>query len=97
MAKKEPNIKITVGKDEPIEKALKRFKRLCEKAGIRKEVRARRYYEKPSEIRRRAIRKAERNKRKTKRFKEQKDNKKVKPRSWLFTHPKLDEQRTDNQ
>ena len=43
------NIKISVKKDENIEKAIKRFKRSCEKAGIKAEVKARRYYIKPSE------------------------------------------------
>lgn len=46
------NVRVNVGKDENIEKAIKKFKRLCEKAGIKKEAKAREYYEKPSEIRR---------------------------------------------
>jgi small subunit ribosomal protein S21 len=88
---KDPNVKVIVGKDENIEKALKKFKKLCEKAGIRKEVRARRYYEKPSEEKRRKARKAERNRRKnTRKFREQKDkHDKKKNRNWIFTHPKL--------
>lgn len=55
------NVRITVGKDESIEKALRKFKKLCERAGIKKEVRARERYEKPSDVRRRELRKAERN------------------------------------
>ena len=58
---RESNVKIVVGKDENIEKALRRFKKLCERAGIKKELKARQYYEKPSETRRKAIRKAEKN------------------------------------
>ena len=38
---------------EPFEKALKRFKKLCEKEGILTEIKRREYYEKPSEKRKR--------------------------------------------
>jgi small subunit ribosomal protein S21 len=89
MAKK-PNVSIKVGKDEPIEKALRRFKRLCEKQGIKKEVKSRRYYEKPSEARRREVRKSERNRRKTTRDEKNNDKyKKTNNNNWMFTHPKL--------
>ncbi len=51
--------------NEPMEKALKRFKKECMKAGILKELRSREHYEKPSEKRRRKLeaarRKARRN------------------------------------
>ena len=53
-----PNVTYTVRRDEPIEKALRGFKRLCERAGIKKAVRAKRYYEKPSDMRRRELRKS---------------------------------------
>jgi len=82
------NVRILVGKDEPIEKALRKFKKQCEKQGIRKECRARRYYEKPSEVRRKNERKAERNRRKEKGGFENKF-KKTNQRNWIFTHPKL--------
>lgn len=82
-----PNVRILVGKDEPIERAIRKFKKLCEKQGIRKECRDRRYYEKPSEARRKKERKAERNRRKTE--KDDFDHKKTNQRSWIFTHPKL--------
>jgi len=36
-------------KDEPFERALRRFRREVEKAGILKTTKARKYYEKPSE------------------------------------------------
>lgn len=55
------NVRVVVGKDENIEKALRKFKKLCERAGIKKECRARERYEKPSDVIRRDKRKAERN------------------------------------
>ncbi len=42
---------IKVHDDEPLEKALKRFKRLVEKEGIIREWKKREYFEKPSTIR----------------------------------------------
>jgi small subunit ribosomal protein S21 len=39
---------------EPIGLALRRFKKLMERSGITKELRKRKYYEKPCEARRRA-------------------------------------------
>ena len=39
---------------EPIGAALRRFKKLLERSGLKKELRARKYYEKPCEVRRRA-------------------------------------------
>ena len=42
---------VTVGEDELLEKALKRFKRLVEKEGIVREWKRREYFEKPSSIR----------------------------------------------
>ena len=87
-----PNVSVSVGENESIEKALRKFKKLCEKAGIKKECKARRYYEKPSEARRREERKAERNRRKNK-FKPQeqdsKNQRKAKSHGWMFNHPKL--------
>jgi small subunit ribosomal protein S21 len=46
-------IKITVRKDEPIESCLKRFKRICDKEGIKKSLKQYSYYEKPSDRKRR--------------------------------------------
>ncbi len=57
-------IKITVKDDEPLETVLKRFKRICEKEGIRKAVRHYSYYEKPSDRRRRKAKERLRNLRK---------------------------------
>ena len=39
---------------EPIGAALRRFKRLLERSGLQKELRKRRHYEKPCDIRHRA-------------------------------------------
>lgn len=39
---------------EPIGAALRRFKKLLERTGLQKELRKRKHYEKPCEVRRRA-------------------------------------------
>ena len=43
---------VTVRKDEPLERALRRFKKKYEKAGILKDIKRTAYYLKPSEERR---------------------------------------------
>ncbi len=45
--------KVTVGENEPLEKALRRFKKKIEIEGILKTLKARKHYEKPSEQKRR--------------------------------------------
>jgi small subunit ribosomal protein S21 len=45
--------KIEVRKDEPIDKALKKFKSKIRKEGILEEMKRREFYEKPSQRRRR--------------------------------------------
>lgn len=45
------------GGSESVEQMLRRFKKLCEKEGLTKEIKKRQYYEKPSERRRRDARK----------------------------------------
>jgi len=45
---------------ESIQEAVRRFRKLVERSGKKKEMRRRRFYEKPSEIRRRAKLRAER-------------------------------------
>src|SRR5688572_5185437 len=47
-------LKMRVRDREPIGLALRRFKKLLERSGIQKELRKRKYYEKPCEARRRA-------------------------------------------
>ena len=53
-----------VVKDNNLEKALKRLKRKLERAGLFKEMKRRRHFEKPSERRRRKRQEAERRRRK---------------------------------
>jgi small subunit ribosomal protein S21 len=59
-------VKLTVRDRESIQEAVRRFRKLVERSGIKKEMRRREYYEKPSEIRRRARLRAERRTRRTK-------------------------------
>ncbi len=53
-------LKIRARGNESVEQMLRRFKKLCEKEGLTKEIKRNSYYEKPSERRRRQLRKAER-------------------------------------
>lgn len=46
-------LQIVIHDDESFERALKRFKKKCEKAGILSDLRKHRHYEKPSERRKR--------------------------------------------
>ncbi|MEQ8763240.1 MAG: 30S ribosomal protein S21 [Planctomycetota bacterium] len=46
-------VKVVVRHNEPIDKALKRFKKMCNMSGIFKEARRNKEFEKPSEKRRR--------------------------------------------
>jgi small subunit ribosomal protein S21 len=48
------SLRMRVHDKEPIGLALRRFKKLIERSGMQKELRARQHYEKPSELRRRA-------------------------------------------
>lgn len=50
--------RVEIRDDEPLEKALRRFKRLIEREGILKALKARKHYEKPSERKRREMRQA---------------------------------------
>ena len=45
-------VEVTVKKDEPLERALRRFKKKYEKAGILKEIKRNSYYLKPSDEKR---------------------------------------------
>lgn len=49
-------VSVRVHEDEPFERALKRFKKKWEKAGILRDIRSRSYYLKPSEARKIAAR-----------------------------------------
>jgi small subunit ribosomal protein S21 len=50
--------KVRVKTDEPFEKALRRFKKKCNKEGLMQRLKEVTYYEKPSETRRRRLAKA---------------------------------------
>ena len=45
---------------ESIQEAVRRFRKIVERSGLKKEIRRRQYYEKPSEVKRRAKLRAER-------------------------------------
>lgn len=51
-------IRIKARSGESAEQMLRRFKKLCEKEGLTKDVKKRAYYEKPSERKQRALRKS---------------------------------------
>ena len=53
-------IKVKARGNEPAENMLRRFKKMCEKEGLIKEIKRNSYYEKPSERKRRQLRKAQR-------------------------------------
>lgn len=52
-------IKVTARPNEGVEQLVKRFKKICEKEGLTKDIKRSSYYEKPSERRRRRLRKME--------------------------------------
>lgn len=51
-------IKVKARGNESLEQMLRRFKKMCEKEGLTKEIKRTSYYEKPSERRRRRMRKS---------------------------------------
>ena len=53
-------VKLLVRDKESIQEAVRRFRKLVERSGIKKEMRRREFYEKPSETKRRARLRAER-------------------------------------
>ena len=61
-------VKLMVRDRENIQEAVRRFRKLVERSGIKKEMRRREYYEKPSEVKRRARLRAERRARRTSRM-----------------------------
>ncbi len=52
-------IKVKARGNESLDQMLRRFKKMCEKEGLTKEIKRTSYYEKPSERRRRRLRKAQ--------------------------------------
>ena len=51
-------IRIKARSGEGSEQLMRRFKKMCEKEGLTKDIKRRMYYEKPSERRQRAMRKS---------------------------------------
>jgi len=51
-------IRVKVRSNESVEQMVRRFKKLCEKEGLTREIKRTSYYEKPSERRRRKTRKS---------------------------------------
>lgn len=50
-------IRVKARGNERVEQMLRRFKKMCEKEGLTKDIKRNSYYEKPSERRRRRMRK----------------------------------------
>ena len=50
-------IKVKAKGNESVQQMMKRFKKMCEKEGLTRDIKRNSYYEKPSERRRRRIRK----------------------------------------
>ena len=61
----ESMVKLVVRDRETIQEAVRRFRKLVERSGIKKEMRRREYYEKPSETKRRSRLRAERRSKRT--------------------------------
>ena len=51
-------IRVKARSGESVDQMMRRFKKLCEKEGLTKDIKRKEYYEKPSERRRRDMRKA---------------------------------------
>ena len=51
-------IKVKARGNESVDQMLRRFKKMCEKEGLTKDIKRNSYYEKPSERRRRRMRKS---------------------------------------
>ncbi len=47
-------VSMRVRDNESIQEAVRRFRKLVERSGLKREIRSRQYYEKPSETKRRA-------------------------------------------
>ncbi|MCK4274970.1 MAG: 30S ribosomal protein S21 [Phycisphaerae bacterium] len=50
-------IKVKARANESVSQMMKRFKKICEKEGLTRDIKRNSYYEKPSERRRRRLRK----------------------------------------
>jgi small subunit ribosomal protein S21 len=58
-------VKLVVRDRETIQEAVRRFRKIVERSGLKKEMRRRQFFEKPSETNRRARLRAERRGRRT--------------------------------
>ena len=58
-------IRIKARGNESVEQLMRRFKKLCEKEGLTKDIKRKQFYEKPSERRRREARKGVKRREKT--------------------------------
>jgi small subunit ribosomal protein S21 len=56
----EKMVRLFVRDRESIQEAVRRFRKIVERSGLKREMRRRQYYEKPSEVKRRARLRAER-------------------------------------
>ena len=53
-------LKVKSRTGESVQQMIRRFKKLCEKEGLIRDIKRNSYYEKPSEVNRRRMRKAQR-------------------------------------
>jgi small subunit ribosomal protein S21 len=74
-------IRLELKANEPLDKALRRFKKICDREGLTRDMRKHSYYEKPSEKNKRKDREAEKERAKTIRVAEKKKNKARKARA----------------
>lgn len=65
MTKKTENFKVTIGEGFPVEKALRKFKRMCDSYGVVKKYRSKEAYQKPSVVAKEKRESAEKRRRKT--------------------------------
>lgn len=63
-----------VNENEDLDRALKRFRRKVQRAGIFRDIKKNRFYEKPSEAKRRKAKAAERRRRRRKRRRERRSS-----------------------
>lgn len=65
MTKKSENFKVSIGEGFPVEKALRKFKRMCDSYGIVKKYRSKEAHQKPSVVAKEKREAAEKRRRKT--------------------------------
>jgi small subunit ribosomal protein S21 len=73
-------IRLELKSNEPIDKALRRFKKVCDREGLTRDIRKNSYYEKPSEQKKRRQREAEKERAKQERLLRKKKTKNRKAR-----------------